>query len=105
MQRSLPDIFEAIRPIRAEGEDEVRQIWIRAKRDIIETREEFEDEWHSLYPDPEKWYHIATIFQWPLPVTNIGANSCIITYIVVLQRQWSIAKKSIGINLPILKDY
>lgn len=75
MQASLPDLFEAIRPIRAEGEDEVRQIWIRAERGtienfgdfeefredgIVETRKEFEEEWRYNYPDPEKWYHVAT---------------------------------------------
>ena len=38
MQRSMPDNFEAISPIRAEGEDEVRQMWIRAKRGTISPR-------------------------------------------------------------------
>ncbi|MFO7669817.1 MAG: hypothetical protein R6W31_09180 [Bacteroidales bacterium] len=71
----LPDLFEAIRPVRPVGEDEVRQIWIRAERGgieeygdfeefrvegIIETREEFEEHWRCEYPDQVKWYHIAT---------------------------------------------
>jgi hypothetical protein len=75
MQTSLPDLFEAISPVRPEGEDEVRQIWIRAERGTLEdygdfedsreegivgTREEFEEEWQYEYPDPTKWYHIAT---------------------------------------------
>ncbi|MCK5068081.1 MAG: hypothetical protein KAR16_11600 [Bacteroidales bacterium] len=75
MQQSLPYIFEAISPIRGEGDDEVRQMWIRTKRGtikdfgdfeefreegIIDTREEFEEEWRNQYPDPDKWYHIAT---------------------------------------------
>ncbi len=27
---------------------------------IIDTRKEFEEEWRYQYPDPHKWYHIAT---------------------------------------------
>jgi hypothetical protein len=72
---SLPDLFEAIRPVRPVSEDEVRQIWIRAERGtieeygdfeefreegIVETMEEFEEHWRYEYPDPGKWYHIAT---------------------------------------------
>jgi len=75
MQTSLPDLFEAISPVRPEGEDEVRQIWIRAERGTLEdygnfeesrdegivgTREEFEEEWRYEYPDPTVWYHLAT---------------------------------------------
>ena len=75
MQSSLPDLFESIRPVSPVGEDEVRQIWIRAKRGtiedygdfeefreegIVETRNEFEEHWRFEYPDPAKWYHIAT---------------------------------------------
>ena len=75
MQSSLPDLFESIRPVSPVGEDEVRQIWIRAKRGtiedygdfeefreegIVETRHEFEEHWHVEYPDPVKWYHIAS---------------------------------------------
>lgn len=75
MMASLPDLFESIRPIRPSSEDEVRQIWIRAERGIIEeygdceefreegiveSREEFVENWRNEYPDPEKWYHLAT---------------------------------------------
>jgi len=75
MQSSLPDLFEAIRPVSPEGDDEVRQIWIRAERGtiedygdfeefrkegIVETRNEFEEYWRFEYPDPVKWYHIAS---------------------------------------------
>jgi len=75
MQSSLPDLFESIRSVSPEGEDEVRQIWIRAERGsiedfgdfeefreegIVETRKEFEEHWRFEYPDPVKWYHIAT---------------------------------------------
>jgi hypothetical protein len=75
MESSLPDLFESIRPVSPVGEDEVRQIWIRAERGtiedygdfeefreegIVETRNEFEEHWHLEYPDPVTWYHIAT---------------------------------------------
>ena len=69
MQSSLPDLFESIRPVSPVGEDEVRQIWIRAERGTIEdygdfeefreegfveTRNEFEEHWRLEYPDPVK---------------------------------------------------
>jgi antitoxin component HigA of HigAB toxin-antitoxin module len=75
MWASLPDVFEALSPVRPVGEDDVRQLWIRAERGTIEdfgdfnefrneefvnTREEFEAYWESEYPDDIKWYHIAT---------------------------------------------
>lgn len=75
MESSLPDLFESIRAVRPEGEDEVRQIWIRAERGtiedygdfeefreegIVETQEEFVEYWRYEYPDPEKWYQVAT---------------------------------------------
>ena len=75
MQSSLPDLFESIRPVSPVGEDEVRKIWIRAERgtienygdfeefreeEIVETRNEFEEHWRFEYPDPVKWYHIAS---------------------------------------------
>ena len=43
MQTSLPDLFEAISPVRPEGEDEVRQIWIRAERGTLEDYGDFEE--------------------------------------------------------------
>ena len=75
MLASLPDIFKAISPVCPVGEDEVRQIWIRAgigtiedfgdfeefrEEGVVGTRAEFEEYWRCEYPDQEKWYHIAT---------------------------------------------
>ena len=75
IQNSLPDLFGDMSPLRAEGDDEVRQIWIRADRgsmedygtfeefrdsSMVDTREEFEKYWQWEYPDPVKWYHVAT---------------------------------------------
>lgn len=60
MESSLPDLFESIRPVSPLGEDEVRQIWIRAERGNLEDYGDFEEHWHLEYPDPVKWYHIAT---------------------------------------------
>ncbi|MCF8347115.1 MAG: hypothetical protein K9G38_07875 [Bacteroidales bacterium] len=144
MESSLPEMFETIRPVRPAGEDAVRQIWIRAQRGtiedygdfeefreegIVETRDEFEQHWRFEYPDPFKWYHIATsqykdqrfvFFDHKLALQytpnpeqrhNHGADRKLVTFlswlceeikkeITVIRKDPEAYQRFLGINLP-----
>ena len=67
------EILEAVEPC---GEDNRRELWLKAERgtiedyddyerlkdeEVVENYEEFEKMWHDEYPDEISWYHLVTI--------------------------------------------
>ena len=75
MKKLLADIYLSMSPIKPEGDDDIRELWIEIPRGSIEdfgdfeeylneglvdTYEAFEQEWKDYYPDQVKWYGFAT---------------------------------------------
>ncbi|NJK93749.1 MAG: hypothetical protein HC905_01420 [Bacteroidales bacterium] len=68
------NVFHALEEIEAQGDDEIRNVWLEADRGeisdfgsfseyktegIIETEKEFVELWESYYPDKIKWYQMS----------------------------------------------
>ena len=68
-------IYDVMQCLKPDGDDDVRLLWIEIPRgtiedfgdyetfreeELVDSYEEFEQEWMYYYPDPVKWYRIAT---------------------------------------------
>ena len=51
-------ILEAVEPC---GEDNRRELWLKAERGTIDDYDDYEKMWHEEYPDEISWYHLVTI--------------------------------------------
>ncbi len=73
-QKKIFELFELVKTIESQGEDELRRFWIKVERGSIEdfgtyeefleygeieTRDDFLDLWKFYYPDRRKWYLIT----------------------------------------------
>ncbi|HER07965.1 MAG TPA: hypothetical protein ENO20_03550 [Bacteroides sp.] len=71
----LQGIYSLMGPVRPEGDDQVRSLWIEVPREniedfgdykefkeegIVNSRKDFEAYWISEYPDQSKWYQFTT---------------------------------------------
>ena len=75
--RNIDEIFKLVEQIKPTRDDEdVRDLWLVADRGTIddfgnydefyedgavESREEFEEQWHSYYPTEKVWYTLCTV--------------------------------------------
>jgi hypothetical protein len=73
---ALLDVWELLKQIEVQGDDELRTLWLVADRGriddfadfeeylaegAVENRKEFEEEWLLYYPYPEKWYLLSVL--------------------------------------------
>jgi len=74
-KKLLADIYLSMSRILAEGDDEIRELWIDIPRGsiydfgdfeeylsegLVDSYEAFKQEWEDYYPDKVKWYSITT---------------------------------------------
>jgi len=64
-------IYEVMKSLKPVGDDDLRLLWIEIPRgtiddfgdydtfreeELVDSYEDFEEEWKAYYPDPVKWY-------------------------------------------------
>lgn len=85
------NIYEIMGCIKPEGDDSIRRLWIDIPRgtiedfgdyeefreeELVDSYEEFEQEWQYYYPDPVKWYNITIAIYQEVKYFYINTELC-----------------------------